>query len=412
GCDGGRRGLALCLDAARRLGGAQHAGWGRALVDRRGAAGGAGGVRHAAGRRLAALYADDHRLRHRRHRHGAACGPVRGHGAGDPWHAGALGRLCGERLRGQHVAIRGDLRGADRAARLLRHLRAAGGRHLALVRATAGAGRLALRQRQLLRGRLLAAGAAAFHRDGGLAPGAYRHRHPLPRHHAAAGARAAAPAAGPGRARRGAGRQPRHPRPAAQCAAGAADVCRHLLLRGDGDAAGAYRRLLRRSRLWRGAWGGDAVADARLRRGQPPGLGLDPRPDRQPGDAAAGRQPAGRGALALPALRRAHLALCHLGHLRPVPGRDRAELRHHRAGELPGEGGRAAGRAGAVLDPRRHGARRVDVRGDLRRHVLLPDGGAERPRLERADHGDRGLAALAGADGVPGAPRPPHMAIM
>ena len=55
----------------------------------------------------------------------------------------------------------------------------------------------------------------------------------------------------------------------------------HLLLRGDGDAAGAYRRLLRRSRLWRGARRRDAVDDDGIRHRQPHRLRLPRRPDRR-----------------------------------------------------------------------------------------------------------------------------------
>ena len=47
------------------------------------------------------------------------------------------------------------------------------------------------------------------------------------------------------------------------------------LLRGDVDAAGPHRRLLRRAGLRRGARRGDALADARLRHRQPARLGLD-----------------------------------------------------------------------------------------------------------------------------------------
>ena len=49
---------------------------------------------------------------------------------------------------------------------------------------------------------------------------------------------------------------------------------RHRLLRRHVDAAGAYRRLLQRPRLWAGARRRDAVGDAGLRRHQPPRLGL------------------------------------------------------------------------------------------------------------------------------------------
>ena len=62
---------------------------------------------------------------------------------------------------------------------------------------------------------------------------------------------------------------------------------RRGLLRGDVDAPGAHRRLLRRSRLCRGARRRNAVADARLRHCQPAGLGLDLGSHRRPADAPA-----------------------------------------------------------------------------------------------------------------------------
>ena len=51
-----------------------------------------------------------------------------------------------------------------------------------------------------------------------------------------------------------------------------------------------------------------------------------------------------RRAGAVPAVRRAGIALRHLGAVRPVPGRHRAVLRHHRARVLFAAGGRRAGR--------------------------------------------------------------------
>ncbi len=59
-----------------------------------------------------------------------------------------------------------------------------------------------------------------------------------------------------------------------QCADGDIVHCQHLLLRGNGDAAGPHRRLLRRSRLWRGSRRRDAVADDGVRHRQPHRLGL------------------------------------------------------------------------------------------------------------------------------------------
>ena len=85
----------------------------------------------------------------------------------------------------------------------------------------------------------------------------------------------------------------------------------------------------------------------------------------------------------------------HLGDVRPVPGRHRAELCHHRARIDAGARGR---------DPRRHRdhglggrhvRRRLGVRRDLRRHRLLRRGVPQRRRLERAQHRHRGGAAAA-----------------
>ena len=71
-----------------------------------------------------------------------------------------------------------------------------------------------------------------------------------------------------------------------QCAHRDPGAGEHLLLRGDVDAAGSYRRLLRRSRLWRGARRRNAVADAGLRHHQPHRLGVPGRQDRRHPHAA------------------------------------------------------------------------------------------------------------------------------
>ena len=178
-------------------------------------------------------------------------------------------------------------------------------------------------------------------------------------------------------------------------AAGAAVHRRRRLLRGDVDAAGAYRRLLRRSRLRRGARRRDAVADARLRHRQPPRLRLHRRPHRRRAHAAARLGAARRRAAALSVLRRADLALRDLGAVRPVPGRHRAELRHHRARVFFAAGGRHPRRPGADGDAARHGAGRLDVGRDLRPDRLLPGGIPQRDRLEPAQHVDHDLAAAA-----------------
>ena len=113
-------------------------------------------------------------------------------------------------------------------------------------------------------------------------------------------------------------------RPRPQYPDGAAGRCRHRLLRGDVDAAGAHRRVLRRPRLRRGARRRDALGHARLRHRQPPGFRLDLRPDRRAAHAAPRLVPAGRRAAAVPAVRRPGLALRGVGDVRPVPGRHRA----------------------------------------------------------------------------------------
>ena len=170
-------------------------------------------------------------------------------------------------------------------ARRLGDLRPADGGSLALVRAATAA----------LRSRIAASGnyiggtiwpslINLGHAVGRLAPHPYRGRRLHRGGHLGAGAGVVAPADGGGGAR------------AAMSTRGAAaldlqtvDQCadrdpvagRHRLLRGDVDAAGSHRRLLRRSRLWRGARRRNAVADARLRHHQPDRFGLPRRPHRR-----------------------------------------------------------------------------------------------------------------------------------
>ena len=62
--------------------------------------------------------------------------------------------------------------------------------------------------------------------------------------------------------------------------------------------------------------------------------GVDLRPHRRPAHAAARLGAAGRRAAALPAVRRAGVAVRDLGAVRPVPGRHRAVVRDHRARAL------------------------------------------------------------------------------
>ena len=77
-----------------------------------------------------------------------------------------------------------------------------------------------------------------------------------------------------------------HDAAVARRAAVPADPRRARLLRRHVDAAGSYRRLLRRSRLRRGARGGNAFADAGRRHRQPLDLRRAGRQDRRPADVA------------------------------------------------------------------------------------------------------------------------------
>jgi hypothetical protein len=199
-----------------------------------------------------------------------------------------------------------------------------------------------LRQRQLPRRHDLAAADPASGAKPGLAFGDALCRAVLRRLDAAADPVPAPPLAGrPCRDDR-----PRRRRPGAADdgvagdAAGDPGLRRHRLLRRHVDAAGAYRRLLRRPGLRPGARGRDAVADAGARHHQPAGLRLDRRPHRRRAHAAARLGAAMPGAAALFALRRADVALHRLGPVRPVPGRHRAGLRHHRARIFPRARGR------------------------------------------------------------------------
>jgi MFS family permease len=260
-------------------------------------------------------------------------------GVAVPLRLGAAGLGLGfvaAALSGQHLGLavaHGVLIGCGQ----LGHVLAACGRHVAVVRAR--------------RGIAVAMCASGNYLGGAIWP-------PIVQHfvQAWAGARptwawpcSARGAAGAGAAHAPAAR-PRWPRsrpwPAAQPAgslpfglspapgAGAAVRGRRGLLRGHGHAAGAHRGLLHRPGLRRGARRRDAVADAGLRHRQPPGLGRHLRPHRRPAHAAAGLGAAGRGAAAVLAVRRAGAAVRDLGAVRPVPGRHRAQLRHHRARAL------------------------------------------------------------------------------
>ena len=127
--------------------------------------------------------------------------------------------------------------------------------------------------------------------------------------------------------RDGVERHARHARPFVQHVDGTADRRRRRLLRRHVDAAGPYRRLLRRSRLRAGARRRDALGDARLRPDQPHRLRLHRRPDRRPGDAADQLRAARRRAVPLSAVRQPDFALRDLGAVRSVPGRHRADVR-------------------------------------------------------------------------------------
>ena len=155
----------------------------------------------------------------------------------------------------------------------------------------------------------------------------------LRRRHAAADLGDAASGAGARDAdrRHGVERYARHARPFVQHADGTADRRRRRLLRRHVDAAGPHRRLLRRSRLRAGARRRDALGDARLRLDQPRRLRLHRRPHRRRGDAADQLGAARRCAVPLSAVRRPDVALRDLGAVRSVPGRHRADVRHHRA---------------------------------------------------------------------------------
>ena len=344
---------------------------------RRGAADGAGGVRRRARRRVAALHADDDRLRHRRHPDGPALRPLRHRGAGRDRRDRARRRLrrspASATSLWQFALV---ARPADRLPRQLGDVRAAGRRHLALVRRAAAASRW----RSCASGNYLAGAVwppvvqhfveTAGWRQTYFGIGVFCAAVMLPL------ALAAAPAAAGARARAGGAR------------AAASGSARPL-----GLSPGALQGLLIVAGLAccvamsmpqvhivaycgdlgygaaRGAR--DAVADARLRHRQPPRLGLDLRPHRRAAHAAARLGAAGRRAAALPAVRRARLALRDLGAVRTLPGRHRAVLRDHRARVLPAAGGRHARRHGDHGDAVRHGARRLDVRRDLRPDRLV-----------------------------------------
>src|SRR5262249_17986228 len=101
------------------------------------------------------------------------------------------------------------------------------------------------------------------------------------------------------------------------------------------------------------------------------------------------------GPVPLSLVRRPDLALRNFGTVRPLPGRHRPELRHHRARVFPAT--RSAAPPWAYIDGNvaRHGARRLDVGLDIRSDRFLPGGVPERPRLESGERIDHGLALTA-----------------
>ncbi len=173
-------------------------------------------------------------------------------------------------------------------------------RHFALVPEAARNCSRDRGHRQLCRRRDLAGAHRAFHRKLGLARDPYRHRHFLCRRHAAAVVDVPRRHAGVRSAGAGCHDFPcARSRHFAEHAVRAAMHRRSRMLCRDGDAAGAYRRLLRRSRLRRGARCRNAVADAGLRHRQPGRLGLHRRPLRRRGLAVDRRIDAGGRARAV-----------------------------------------------------------------------------------------------------------------
>ena len=237
-----------------------------------GAAGRAGGVRRRPRRRLAALHADHDRLRLRRHRDGMAR-PT----ASACWCrclCGAIALSLGYVATGyattlwQFAIAQGLLIGVGSSATLgplmadVSHwfVRRRG---IAVTICSAG---------NSVAGTDLAADRAAFHRQRRRARDADRHRHVLRGHDDAGGADDAAPRAASGTCARSRTQRRRESRSARPVVGRTADIAlrrRRRLLRGDVDAAGAYRRLLRRSRLRRRARRRNAGADDGARHRQP-----------------------------------------------------------------------------------------------------------------------------------------------
>ena len=189
---------------------------------------------------------------------GRARRPLRRHGAGADRRASAsapASSLAG--MSRQHPAVRARARPADRPARQLGDLRAAGRRHLALVRRRRGIAVAICRERQLPRRRRLAADRcstssrpSAGARPTSASASSASSRCCRSRSCCAGGRRAL-------RRDRGAAHAvPDAPRPLGLSPNALQALLVHRrrrLLRRDVDAAGAHRRLLRRPRLRRGA---------------------------------------------------------------------------------------------------------------------------------------------------------------
>ena len=164
----------------------------RHVVGHRGAASRAGGVRRRSRHGLTALHVDDGRVWPRRHPDGQADRPLRRQpaaGVRDARPGAGLWRCCAR-------ALVADLRvgtgSPDRLSRKFRHVRAAAGRHFALVRAPTRSGRVDRGLRQLPGGHGVAADRAVPDRGCRLAPHAPADWSGVPADDAASDAGAAA----------------------------------------------------------------------------------------------------------------------------------------------------------------------------------------------------------------------------
>ncbi len=265
--------FALCLAAADdRAGHFRHRRC-RHVVRRRRPAGRAGGLRGRTRGGLPALY-----LCVSRHRAGQSDDgtPARSRRAGHTHphrrrHARHwLRAVLDQRI---HLAIRADLP-RDRHVRIGGDLRPGDLRHLTVVRAAARHRRCPGGIRQLCGGRDLADPDPMDDSGAWLALCPSDHRPGLRGVDPASGAVAAQPGAAQSGRRPADGHDPPAYQPVAAHIAASAGRRRPRLLRGDVDAAGSHRRLLRRPGLRRGERCAHAVADAGLRYRQPDRVGL------------------------------------------------------------------------------------------------------------------------------------------